>query len=61
MSSSDKNSRIYLSDLERNIILNFRRGDKLAKVMVLRALDMDKEAEKSKFSIIDYTKEKGKE
>lgn len=61
MSSSDKNSRIYLSDLERNIILNFRRGDKLAKVMVLRALDMDKEAEKAKFSIIDYTKEKGKE
>lgn len=61
MSSSDKNSRIYLSDLERNIILNFRRGDKLAKVMVLRALDMDKEAEKAKFSIIDHTKETGKE
>lgn len=61
MSSSDKNSRIYLSDLERNIILNFRRGDKLAKVMVLRALDMDKEAEEAKFSIIDYTKETGKE
>ena len=51
MSSSNENSKLYLSDLERNIILNFRRGDKLTKVMVLRALDMDKEAEKAKFTI----------
>lgn len=29
--------------------------------MVLRALYMDKEAEKAKFSIIDDTKETGKE
>lgn len=29
--------------------------------MVLRILGLDKEAEKAKFSIIDYTKETGKE
>lgn len=61
MNGKDNNSELHLSDLERNIILNFRKGNKVTKVMVLRACDMDKEAEKAKFSIIDYTKETGKE